>query len=152
MPLISGGSGGGTQGSEIGYTQITSNTNITDTAEGTATALISPGPLVFDSFPVMVTFFACAITCDTGGAADTVTVTLWEGATQITRLGTVRSVSTTPASQPAVTMLFRFTPTGGTHTYKLAAFATSTTGTPNIVAGAGGPSAFSPAFLRFTKV
>jgi hypothetical protein len=138
-------------GFEIGYAQITANTSITDTADATATALISPGALTFDGGAVLCTFYAPAITTDNAATADTVTVTLFEGATQICRLGTTRTAVIASPVQNAVCMMFRFTPTAASHTYKLCAFATSNSGA-NIVAGVAGTAAFAPAFIRFTKV
>ncbi len=150
MPYINAGVAS-PPGFEIKYTQITAPVNITDTSEATATALISPGAIVFDGGPVIVEFFGL-ITCDTAAATDTVTITLFEGATQITRLGSVRSVVAATPNLIAEYLGFRFTPTAASHTYKLCAFATSATGTPQITAGAGGTGGNSPAFLRFTKV
>lgn len=151
MP-ISSSSGGNPAGFEIGYTQITSNANITDTAEATATALISPGALTFDGAAVMVEFFCAGILTDTAAAGDTVTVTLFEGASQITRLGVVKTVVVAAPELVAVCLKYRFTPTAGSHTYKLCAFATSTTGTPTLTAGSGGTNGYPPAYIRFTKV
>lgn len=138
-------------GFELSYTQITSPVSITDTSEATATALISPAAVVFDGSPVIVEFFGI-ITCDTAAASDVITVTLFEGATQITRLGSVKSVVAATPNVLAEYMGFRFTPTAASHTYKLCAFASSTTGTPAITAGAGGTNGNPPAFVRFTKV
>jgi hypothetical protein len=139
-------------GFEIGYTQITSNANITDTAEATATALISPGALTFDGAPVLVEFFTPSLVCDTAAATDLVTVTLFEGATQITRLGVAKAIATAATDVNACLLHFRFTPSAASHTYKLCAFATSATGTPTITAGAGGTNGYAPAYIRFTKV
>jgi hypothetical protein len=139
-------------GFEIGYTQITSNANITDTAEATATALISPGALTFDGAPVLVEFFTPSLVCDTAAATDLVTITLFEGATQICRLGSQKTEVTAAQTAAACLLHFRFTPTAASHTYKLCAFATSATGTPTITAGASGTNGYSPAYIRFSKV
>ena len=150
MPYINAGVAS-PPGFEIKYTQITAPVNITDTSEATATALISPGAVTFDGGAVIVEFFGI-ITCDTAAATDVITVTLFEGATQITRLGSIKSVVAATPNVLAEYMGFRFTPTAGSHTYKVCAFATSTTGTPAITAGAGGTGGNPPAFVRFTKV
>jgi len=147
---ITGGSG--TIGFEIGYAQITTSANISDTSESTATALISSGSLTFDGGPVLAEFFAPQVATDTLANGDTVTITLFEGATQIGRLAALKTINNGSRNLEPVCAHYRFTPSAGSHTYKLCAFATSTTGTPQITAGAGGTGAFVPAFLRFTKV
>ena len=155
VPVASSSSAGAwayPPGFEIGYTQITATVNITDTAEATATALISPGALTFDGGAVMFEFFGYSVLCDTAGATDIVTFTLFEGATQITRLGVARTIATAAPNANSVSLKYRFTPTAASHTYKLCAFVTSTTGTPNLGAGAGGTNAASPSFVRFAKV
>lgn len=138
-------------GFEIGYTQITSNANITDTSEATATALITSAALTFDGAPVICEFFSARVQTDSNAIGDTTTITLFEGATQITRLAVV---DTTAAQLNVETVCarYRFTPTAAVHTYKVCAFVPSTTGTPSIGAGAGGTGALPPAYLRFTKV
>jgi hypothetical protein len=151
MPIIST-DGGNPSGFELNYTQITSNANVTDTSEATATALISPGAITFDGEPVIVEFFCAAVVTDTAAAGDFVTVTLFEGATQITRLAQTKTVVVTAPDVVPVYAAFRFTPTAAAHTYKLCAFASSATGTPTLSAGSGGTNGFPPAFIRFTKV
>jgi hypothetical protein len=126
--------------------------NITDTSESTATALISPGALPFDGGPVIVEFFSPAVVCDNSGATDLVTITLFEGATQIARLGLARTVVTAAPNASACFLPLRFTPTAGIHTYKLCAFVPVVAGGPLIAAGSGGTNGYSPAFIRFTKV
>jgi hypothetical protein len=46
---------------------------------------------------------------------------------------------------------YRFTPSAANHTYSIAAWVNSTTGTP-VVGAAPGNSSGVPAYLRFTKV
>lgn len=139
-------------GFEINYTAITSNANVTDTSEATATALISPGAITFDGTAVLVHFFCPAILTDTAAATDTVTVTLFEGSTQITRLGVAKTEVVAAPNLTAASYFYRFTPTAASHTYKVCAFANSATGTPTLTAGNGGTNGYSPAFVRFTKV
>ena len=137
-------------GREWSYTQITSPVNITDTSEGTATALISPAAFTPDGSPVMVEFFAPYIKAPNAAVGDNVNVTLWEGATEISRLAYVQTpVGATLAV--AVVGRLRFTPTAASHTYKVCAFVNTTTGTPQIGAGSGGVGGHAPAYVRFTR-
>jgi len=153
VPIISGGGGGGTvnpatlAGYEIGYAQITSNANITDTSEATATALISPGAITFDGSAVYVEVFAYLVLPSTGGFA---VLTLFEGATEITRLANTNAASGAQPGGP-VCARYKFSPTAGAHTYTVCAFAQTTTGTPKIMAGSGGTGGAPPAYVRFVK-
>lgn len=138
-------------GYELNYTQITSPANITDTSESTATALISPGAITFDGTAVIVEVFA-VVQLDTGATGDTCTFSLFEGSTQITRMGSMRSTITTSNNIKTFYSRYRFTPSAASHTYKFTGFVSSTTGTPQLLAGAAGTNGHPPAFIRFTKV
>lgn len=154
MPIGPSGvsSGGATvQGFEIGYDQITSPVNIASTTEATGTTIITCGAHTFDGAAVLATFFAPYIENGTAAAAS-VTVCLFESSTQITRLCTLVLASGTLQEAYSPCAVYRFTPTAGSHTYTVTAFANSTTGTPSVGAGAGGTAAHAPAFIRFTKV
>lgn len=154
VPVASSSSAGAwayPPGFEINYTQITSPANITDTAESTATALISPGAITFDGTAVICEFFG-VVFMDTAAVGDLIVITLFEGATQITRLAAARADQTTNQDLHTIYAAYRFTPTAASHTYKLCAFTASTTGTPKINAGAAGTNGYPPAFVRFVKV
>lgn len=153
MPIIGGGgvtsSGGG--GGEINYTQITAPVNVVSTTEATGTTILSPGALTFDGTAVLVQFFAMVTTPSSTGAG--VTLSLFEGATQITRLAIAFAGASVGNVQNIVPVaaFYRFTPTAGSHTYTVTAYAQTTSGTPAVDAGAGGTSGNPPAFIRFTK-
>lgn len=154
VPVASSASAGAwayPPGFEINYTQITSNANVTDTSEATATALISPAAITFDGTAVLVEFFCASVLTDTAAAGDQLIISLFEGSTQITRLAVLNSLVTSQHREPVVGR-YRFTPTAAAHTYKVTAFTTSTTGTPTLAAGSGGTAGMPPAFIRFTKV
>lgn len=138
-------------GGELNYTQITTPVNITDTSEATASALISPGAITFDGAPVIVEFFGIC-SAPTAAVSNTLQITLFEGSTEITRLAQMRSAITANPNLETLYARYRFTPTAGAHTYKICGFVSSTTGTPNIAAGAGGTGNNPPAFVRFSKV
>lgn len=137
-------------GFEINYTQITAPVNVVSTTEATGTTIISPGALTFDGTAVLVQCFTPVVTPNTTTA--TVRVCLFEGATQITRLSTtfLGSGSALQGIIPVMSF-FRFTPTAAAHTYTVTAFASSTAGTPSVVAGPGGTGGEPPAFIRFVK-
>lgn len=139
-------------GFEINYTQITAPVNVVSTAEATGTTILSPGAITFDGSAVLLHFYTMGLTTDTAAAADTVIVSLFEGATQISRIAFAQTTVTASANSIGVNGFYRFTPSAASHTYTLTAFATSTTGTPKVLAGNGGTNGNAPAFVRFTKV
>jgi hypothetical protein len=137
-----GGGGGGTGTIVIGYDQITAAVTVTGTSESAGTTVIAAAPHTFDGTPVIATFFAPLVS---PGSNDFVTICLFEGSTEITRLA-IENVSS--AGGP-VTALYEFTPTAGSHTYTVTALRGTASGT--IYAGPGGTANQPPAFLRFTR-
>ena len=137
-------------GFEIGYAQSTSQINVTDTSEATATSLISPGALTFDGGAVYCEFFTPQLAPPNPLGA-TITVTLFEGATELTRLAFANNNVAGTQIATSCSARYKFTPTAGSHTYKLCAFVSSVTGTPYILGGTGSGAAYSPAFIRFVK-
>lgn len=155
VPVASSSSAGSwayPPGFEISYTQITGNVNVASTTEATGTTIISPGAITFDGTLVLVHLFCFAVQVDTSAAGDAVVLSLFEGATQITRMARADTVITTAGTNYNVNAFYHFTPTAASHTYTITAFATSTTGTPKVIAGSGGTGGSAPSFVRFTKV
>ena len=138
---------GTASGAEIAYSPVTATVNVASTTEATPTTVISPGAITFNGSPVIVEFFTPAAITPTAGARSVV-VGLYEGGTEITRLGIVAGL--TIQIETALYCRYRFTPSAAAHTYTIGAWANSTTGTPQIVAGAGGAVAYPPAFVRFS--
>jgi hypothetical protein len=137
-------------GFEIGYDQITSTVNVVNTTEGTATTIITATAYTFDGGPVIATFYTtCIILPST--ANGNVTVMLNEGGTILSHLAYAQAGSAAASFGYPCMASYRFTPSAGSHTYSVRAFASTTTGTPNISAGVGGSGANAPAGLRFTK-
>jgi hypothetical protein len=153
-----GGSGSGTgAGTEIAYSQITAPVNVVSTNEATGTTIISPGAVTFDGAAVMCQFHGRLVLSTAITGTDLLFVCLFEGATQIQRLGglvsnVAQAISTPCFESATLDFFFRFTPTAGAHTYTVTAFVNSTTGTPSIRADVGGAGGDGPAFVRFTKV
>lgn len=150
--LLTAGSASAMPGGEIGYDQITSPVTIVSGDESDGTPVVTCGAHTFDGGPVMAEFFAPYVT-PANATSSQVTLSLFEGTTQIGRLGIVLVGEVTGENQtlgiPFVGKL-RFTPSAGAHTYKVTAFATG--GDANVVANAPGTGAYLPAYVRFTKV
>ncbi len=145
---IAASGGGGTQGTEIGYDQITGTVTVSSNTESSATTVITCAAHTFDGSPVMAEFFAPYATTD-NVAGHQLVVCMFESTTQIGRIANL----VTPANAfmtVTLTGQLRFTPSAGSHTYIVSAWQTS--GSGNIGAGAGGTATNVPAFIRFTKV
>src|SRR5439155_7616950 len=137
-------------GFEIAYDQITSGVNVVATAEGTPTAIIAGTAHTYENVPYVAEFFSASVT-DSSAAAGTLTVLLIADGSSIGRIAVSDSVTVSTQIIQAITGKLRFTPTAAAHTYSVSAFASSTTGTPAVGAGAGGSGVLVPAFLRITK-
>lgn len=138
-------------GYEIAYDQITSTVNIASTTEATPTAIITGTSKTYEAVPYLFHFFAPYVQ-DSSAANGVIRVLLMEDGASIGRILTFDSITAaTQIDAPCVGEL-RFTPTAAAHTFGIAAWTTSTTGTPQIGAGAGGINTDVPAFLRVTKV
>ena len=139
-------------GFEIGYDQITSPVNVVSTTEATGTTIITCAAHTFDGSAVICEFFTPSVHQPTAAVGNVVVISLFESSTQVSRLGESFTFETAASSSNSLVGKFRFTPTAGSHTYTVTAFASSTTGTPLIQAGALGTAALPPAYVRFTKV
>ncbi len=143
--------GSGLPGYEIGYDQITTGVNITGTTEAGANTIITCAAHTFDGTPVICEFFSPQVAFPTASLGNSLGINLWEGATELGNLVFMRVDQISNQDFKSVYARYRFTPSAASHTYLLKAYASSTTGTPSIGAGAGGVGANVPAFVRFTK-
>jgi hypothetical protein len=145
-------SGVGAGNKEWAYSTLTTTVVVTSTTESSGNTLVSAPAFTPDGQSVMVEFFAPIVFAPSvqGG---TVTIALFEGATEISRLGqVVNPVGGVADMCVPVCCRYKFTPTAAAHTYTVTAFASTTTGTPEVVGGpGGGTGANPPAFVRFTK-
>lgn len=135
-------------GAELAYAQITASVNLTATTEAAAQTVIST-TLTLDGSPIIVEFYTPQ------GSAPNVTgsflnLNLWDGSTN---MGFVHSVFSGTAAyvSASVNIRRRITPTVGSHTYSIRGYVGSS-GTGVVAAGAGGAGAWSPAFIRVTRV
>ena len=135
-------------GSEIGYDQITASVSVTSTAEATGTTVITAAAHTFDGKAVIAEFFA-PVGLATGAAGKALTVSLFEGSTQIGRLCQIINITANAVAVPMIGKL-RFTPSAGSHTYTVTAADSGGGGT--ISCGSGGTGAYPPAYIRFTEV
>ncbi len=135
-------------GQEIAAVEVTSNVTVTSTSTSSPTDIISLGAQTYDGNPVMFDFFAPAWDIDTQGA---VIFLFMEGSTVLHRWGDNR-ISPTGNSGGTAKLSYRFTPTSGSHTYKVGAMHTAGTTFVYGGTGTGGASAYGPIQLRATSV
>jgi hypothetical protein len=137
-------------GTEIGYDAITSPVAITGSAASAATTCITAAAHTFDGSPVMMEIYCPLLTTPSAASGNLAAIGLAEGST----VSTFTELVTTAAVSLKVPVIFkvRFTPSLGSHTYKVVAWASNTTGSPTFEAGAGSGTALPPAYIRFTKV
>jgi hypothetical protein len=138
---------GGVQGAELAYAQITALVTVTVVAEASAVTVVTAPATTFDGTPVILEFYAQQIT---PGAGATILINVWDGAANIGWIGQFASPAGGGVTVSGVVQR-RLTPTAGSHTYSIRAYAVTTAG--SIGAGAGGAaSTVAPAFIRITRV
>jgi hypothetical protein len=135
---------GALAGQELDYAQITvTPAAISATTEATAVVIVSGNPVVYDGSKVRLEFFGPA---PSAGASLVPTYLFLRDTSS---LGQIKHPGLGTTLMPAIHLVAYDTPPAGTHTYKVAAYVTTSTLTIN--AGPGGPAAVNPVFLRVTK-
>lgn len=137
-------------GYSLGYNEITAGVTIASTTEASGTTIIAAPAITFDGTDVEVEFFSPVVNLPSVAGA-TLFICLFEGATEIGRMGGFQAAAASASAFP-VFLRRRFTPTAAAHTYTVTAFASSLTGGPSIAAGSGGAGGSLPAYVRVRKV
>jgi hypothetical protein len=136
---------------ELDFKQATADiTGINATTEAAATAVISGNAVNFDGSRVKVEFFAPEIVYVAGTLTNKLTLVFLRDTTVIGQAVILESGATLVSSKAAKAECFD-TPALGAHTYAVKAFSAATGPNYTIKAGAGGPGALVPAFLRVSK-
>lgn len=134
---------------EVGYTQFTADVLITATTDATAQTVVSSGAITYEAVPHLIEFFSPFVLPDSAAASREVWLNLYDGATDLGRLGRVRSPAAAIMSAPA-TLPRRLTPTAASHTYIIKAWVNAGTGT--VAAGVGGTATTLPGFIRIRRI
>lgn len=138
-------------GIELGYVETQTVKNVTDLAEGTGTPLLTLPPIRFDGDPVLLEAYGL-VGLPTSAIGDVLIGTIWEAGAEVGRIFTMRAGFITSPDVRTVNGQWRFSPAAGVHTYYLAAYVSSTTGTPGLLGGPSGVGGRPPFALRITKV
>jgi hypothetical protein len=138
-------------GGELDFKQVTADvTGITATTEAAATTLITGNAVGYDGSRVKVEFYAPEIVYVAGTGTNKVTAVFLRDSTVIGQAVILESGSTFASREGSKAECFD-TPSLGSHTYAVKAFAAATSPNYTIKAGAGGSGALVPAFLRVSK-
>ena len=127
---------------ELGYSEITSSVMVSSTSFASPNLIISGPTVVCDGSPVMIEFSGRTFV-----AQDTIYFSLYRDGAELKRYWASRATGTGIANYETITVLFRDTPTAGSHTYSLYAHNASST-TNQVFVGAGSPYPF----LRVSKI
>ena len=127
--------------------EITADVSVTSTNPAAPDTVITGGSHAYDGATrVCIEFYASDVASPSvqGGF---ILITLWDGATDLGRIISLRSETTEGAFQAGYGRRF-LTPSNATHQYLIKARVTTGTGT--VGAGAGGADTPLPAFLRIS--
>lgn len=135
--------------SEIDYVENTSSLAVTATTEAGAQTAVSSSAIAYDgSTTIIIEFYSPIVRPDNGAAGRTLTITLWDGSTDLGRLGQFLTPAAATDSKSCLVRR-RLTPTAATHTYHIKAFVNVTGGL--VAAGAGGTGVAMPMYIRITR-
>lgn len=138
-------------GAELAYTEVTSNVNFSATSEATATTLVTAPSVTYDAADAIVEFYASAFQSATGTSPLIVLVLFRDGVAigQIAALSISVSTGTANLTIPIRTVR-KLTPGAGAHVFSVRAWL-SPSGTATMIAQAGGPGAYVPAFIKVSR-
>jgi hypothetical protein len=134
--------------SEFFYGEGTTNVTVAVNAASAAGTVISSGAQTYTAVPHLIEFF-CPQGVTGASTTSTVNVSLWDGSTDLGVIASVKN-NTNVALNVPVYGRRRLTPTAGSHTFVVKAFAAGNAGALN--AGAGGPGLNLPLHLRIVKL
>lgn len=142
-------------GYEYSYAQVTADTTLTATTEGTADVIVTSGAVVLDgSTAVLVTFFSQQVETPDGTGNLLTAIVLYDAlnagaAASIGLMGLAFSEIDQRIDEPMY-LVRRITPAAGSHVFSARGYV----GLNNAVVhgGAGGSGAEAPCFIRVTKV
>jgi hypothetical protein len=135
---------------ELGYSEITSGVTISSTTAGSGTTIFSDLSFVSDGSPILVELFSPQARPSLSADAS-ITVSLYlDGSEQTRTWGRHRTAAGTNGDSKPLNLSRRITPSAGSHTVSVKAYAS--TGSGSFGAGTGTSTTDAPAFLRVSKI
>lgn len=126
----------------VAFQAFMASVNITGTTEGQH-VIAATSPTEYLAVEHEFQFSCPALS---GPNVGTLIVSLYDGATQVARIGLVSAGVSSPCS-----IRVRFTPSAGTHAYQVKGNNSITGHTSIAQAGVGGPTALAPGYLRIVE-
>jgi hypothetical protein len=127
---------------EIAYAEITADVTVTATSEASANVVVTAPAVTFDGATVVYVEFQATRVDTAAGANAAVLINLWDGSTDLGRLGV--ALSQTGIAAP-ISRARRLTPSAASHTYSIRASQLVGNGAVRAVA----PNL--PAFIRIKR-
>ena len=134
--------------SELAFAQFTGDVPITAGTEATANPIVTAPPFTANGTSVYLIEFYCPQVVGAGANA-TLACILYDGASSAGWLFVM--VFASQAQQMPIHATRRLVPSAGAHTYSVRAFRTGAANAA-FTAGAGGPAANVPGFIRVTRL
>lgn len=132
------------------FTTFTADVTVSSTTEASGTTIVTAGAVSCNGTDVYeIEFFSAYVSIAANASGNTLWLSLFEGSTQIGRLGVVANSANTQIGQPFL-IKYRLTPSNGSHTYKITGHRSNANGT--VSAGSGGTGAAVPGYIRVRKV
>ena len=134
---------------EFDYAQVTSSVPTTQTAEASATTVVTGNAVTYDgSTTIMVEFVTDSGVPQATSGANLIAY-LYDGSSSIGLISRITNNAGATGRWPMYGSR-RLTPSAGSHTYSIRI--TTSSGTGTILAGTGGVGTEAPAFMRITEV
>ena len=138
-------------GGEWDYKQATADiTGINATTEGGAATVLTGNAVTYDGTRVKLEFYAPEIVYVAGTGTNKLTAVFLRDSIVVGQAVVLESGSSFVSSEGAKAECFD-TPSAGSHTYAVKAFAAATSPNYTVKAGAGGSGNLVPAYMRVTK-
>lgn len=135
-------------GGLISYTEVTADTAISATTDGTANAIVTAPAYTADgTTPIRLEFYAPKATL--ASTNTTVTFVLYQASTVVCNLGSYASGGFGAVNSPPLYLVRRWTPSSGSKTFGVRAYVNANSATVN--AGPGTPGNWIACFLRIIK-
>lgn len=138
---------------QLDYAQITANATFTATSDATADAIVTGSAVTYDGATAVVVEFYCQrVDLNSIASGAQCVINLYQDGSDIGRLAQFGPGmgGTSAGAGMAMSGRRRLTPSAGSHTYSIRAWATAAS-TGTLQAGAGGAATSVPAFLRITR-
>lgn len=133
-------------GAPLAYTEFTATVTVSAVTEAGANTVVTAGAITATGVdPIMVEFYSPAVVMP-GSLSAQVILVLYDGAASIGVIGQSLNPSGSGAGYNPVLVRRKLTPSAGSHTYSIRAYAVSPNG--EVRAGVGGLGIYQPGYIK----